>query len=735
MEVPKMPCAASLSFVAAVMLVAWSTQSPLHGQGRAPAVQPSTAARSAPTTPWGDPDLQGIWSNSTITPLERPAAFAGRAFLTEQESAALDRAAAVRGDQRSTNPVADVDGAYNQFWWDRGNTISTRRTSLIVDPEDGRLPPLTEAGRRRAAQVAEAMGRPSHGPEDRNLAERCVTRGAPKLPGGYNNNFHILQTPGYVAILQEMIHEVRIIPLDGRPHLPPTIQQWMGDSRGRWEGDTLVVDTTNYHHLVSFNSFNCCPGAGGNLHIVERYRRVGPDTIDFRFTVNDPTTYSRPFTIELPMQRAEGPVYEYACHEGNDGMAGILSGARALEHPPAAADVPSPRTATGPTVRARSGRVERPGARRPVAPTRPRIAPLPEAQWTDEHRQLVAKYARGGRADNGLQTLLRLPALVDAVMPFTNYLTFDSTISPRHRALLILRTAWLCGSEALWSGHAPRSRDAGLTESEIRRIAQGPDAPGWAPGEATLLRVADQLYRNSAVNDATWTELAGALDLPAVMDAVETVNHFTALAMVYNSLGVQQPDATVRDRWPAEVPYRVSVPEPEPPLAVARITPVPGDGIAVRRTFARHATMSGARATRANFINRVSSLQPRHREMLILRIGWNCRSEYEWAQHVGSVGRAREHGLDPPRIAAGPDAEGWDEFERAILAAVDELYRDATISDPTWNALAARFDPGMMMSAVFAASSYRATSMALNAFGVQLEPGDERFPTLPSNAR
>jgi hypothetical protein len=325
----------SLSALAVVVAAASAAQGPLIGQSGAPATTPaSNAAWHAPKTAWGDPDLEGIWTNATITPLERPAAFAGREFMTEEEAAALDQAAQGRYDRRAGNTVADVDGAYNQFWWDRGNTVATRRTSLIVDPPDGRMPPLTADGQRRAAEVAEAGRRVPRGPEDRNLAERCLTRGAPKLPGGYNNNVHLLQAPGYVAILQEMIHEVRIIPLDGRPHLPPNVQQWMGDSRGHWEGDTLVVDTTNYHDNVAFNSYNCCPGAGRNLHIVERYRRMSADTVDFRFTVNDPTTFTKPFTIELPMTRTNGPLYEYACHEGNDGMAGILSGARALENGP-----------------------------------------------------------------------------------------------------------------------------------------------------------------------------------------------------------------------------------------------------------------------------------------------------------------------------------------------------------------------------------------------------------------
>jgi alkylhydroperoxidase family enzyme len=375
------------------------------------------------------------------------------------------------------------------------------------------------------------------------------------------------------------------------------------------------------------------------------------------------------------------------------------------------------------------GFVEAPGSRQPRAPATPRIAPLPESQWTDVHRQLVAKYAPDGRVTNGLRTLLNLPPLVDAVMPYTLYLAGESSLTPRHRELLILRGAWLGGNQPIWAFHAPRARTAGLTAAEIRRVAEGPDAAGWDPFEANLLRLVDQLFRNSSVTDATWKALSASYDLEHMMDAVETANHFIVLSMVFNSFGVQ-PDAGDKDRLPADVPYRLNVPKREPPLAAARVTPLEGTGIAVGRTFARHAKLNQPRGARANFINRVSKLRPRHREMLILRIGWNCQSEYEWAQHVGSVGRARDHGLDPVRIAEGPSAAGWRPFEQAILRAVDELYRDTMVSDKTWAELSKEYDTELMMSAVFTPSSYRATSMSLNTFGVQLEPGNERFPAV-----
>jgi 4-carboxymuconolactone decarboxylase len=371
-----------------------------------------------------------------------------------------------------------------------------------------------------------------------------------------------------------------------------------------------------------------------------------------------------------------------------------------------------------------------PGERRPTVPTASRIAPLPEAGRSDALRQLTTTLWRDTLPDVGFDTLLQVPALAEAVTPYTVYLSESSTVPARHRELVVLRTTWLCNNAVLWSNHAARARSAGVTPGEMRRIAEGPDAQGWSPFEAALLRTADELYRNSALSGATWAALDAAYDEHQLMDLVETVNHFTMLSMMYNSFGVQQPEPPMSDRLPVDVPYRVVVPAPEPPLAAARVEPLPGDGIAVSRTLARHPKLTEARGRRANFINRLSKLQPRHREMLILRIGWDCRSEYEWAQHVGSVGRARDYGLEPTWIARGPEAPGWDAFERAILRAVDELFRDTVISDRTWAALAERYDTELLMSAVVTASSYRATSMALNAFGVQLEPGNERFPQL-----
>lgn len=289
-----------------------------------------TYASTLPRTPDGHPDLQGIWSNATTTPLERPKKFGDKQTLTDEEAAALEEEVeALNNADRP--PRAGDPGTYNEFWWERGTVIN--RTSLIVDPPDGRLPAWTQPAeaRERARAEARRLRGPADSWEDRNLAERCITRGAPKLPGGYNNNFQILQTPDHVAILQEMIHEVRIIPLDGRPHVSPRVRQWLGDSRGHWEGDTLVVDTTNYNDNIRFNSYYCCRGSGAHQHVVERFTRVDANTVDYRFTVEDLETFTRPFTVAVPMRKIQGPIYEYACHEGNVSMANILSGARAQE--------------------------------------------------------------------------------------------------------------------------------------------------------------------------------------------------------------------------------------------------------------------------------------------------------------------------------------------------------------------------------------------------------------------
>jgi hypothetical protein len=281
-----------------------------------------------PRTAWGEPDLQGKWSYATITPLERPINQTGKDVLSREEKAALDEDARTSADRRDGSPEADLLRAYNAYWYDRGKSIG--RTSLIVDPPDGRLPPLTPEGRKRQAAIEEQeRAHPFDSWEDRPLQERCIIyHGVPPLPSGYNNTYQIFQTPGYVAILDENIHDVRGIPLDGRPHIGQHIRQWNGNSRGHWEDNTLVVETTNYSPQTTFKF----PAAGGTLHAVERFTRVAADQINYRFTINDPATYTRPWTAMLPLTNLPNYViFEYACHEGNYSIRNVLSGARAQE--------------------------------------------------------------------------------------------------------------------------------------------------------------------------------------------------------------------------------------------------------------------------------------------------------------------------------------------------------------------------------------------------------------------
>ena len=300
--------------------------------GLAGAQSDDTAGR----TPWGHPDLQGVWTNTTTTPLQRPARFAGQAVLTASQ---LTELTAQASQSRDRPPPAGSTGAYNSFWLDRG--APSEQTSLIVDPPDGRLPAPTERVRERdAAMTAGRNGAPDSW-EDMNLYDRCITRGLPgaMIPGFYNHNYQILQTPDYIAIVVEMIHDARIIPLNGRSHLPSRIGQWMGDSRAHWEGETLVVETTNFspkadERAMAANVYSL--SAREHLRLVERFRRVSADTIDYRFTFTDPTTYTQSWTASIPMRPLGGPLFEYACHEGNYGLQNILRGARAAERERAA---------------------------------------------------------------------------------------------------------------------------------------------------------------------------------------------------------------------------------------------------------------------------------------------------------------------------------------------------------------------------------------------------------------
>ncbi len=320
------------------------------------ALVPALAAAQSgvPATPWGDPDLQGVWDYRTLTPLERPVELGDKAYLTEEEAAELERATLARNElllnrERQAATAGDqVDrredgtpGFYNNFWLDRGTTaIGTRRTSLIVEPSNGRMPALTAPAARRAgsAEAARVAGvrrgmLPAASYTDLDAGDRCIQHakaGPPLSTGGYNNNVQIFQAPGYIVLLAEQNADSRIIPLDGRPHVASGIRQWMGDSRGRWEGDTLIIETVNFngkHDQIGRPLLS----SGENLRLVERLTRLDAENLMYEYTVDDPTIWTSAWTAQHPMKLNPDPLYEFACHEGNYGLEGIMAGSRAEE--------------------------------------------------------------------------------------------------------------------------------------------------------------------------------------------------------------------------------------------------------------------------------------------------------------------------------------------------------------------------------------------------------------------
>ena len=301
------------------------------------------AAQTGPRTAWGGPDLQGIWDFRTITPLQRPEERGDQAFLTEEEAANLEQEVVARNQELLERPAERTEAAdqvdrradgspgfYNNFWLDVGtSTVGTRRTSLVIDPPNGRLPEMSPEGRERTSARREYLREhPADSWHDRTPFDRCIlgfNAGPPITPAGYNQNLQVFQTPDHVVLVTEMVHTVRVVPLDGRPVLDQDIRQWSGDSRAHWDGDTLVIETRN------FNDERRWRGTTRNMMLVERLTRIDEDTLQYEYTVTDPETWVSPWTASIPMRLAEQPMFEYACHEGNYSMPGILGGHRAEE--------------------------------------------------------------------------------------------------------------------------------------------------------------------------------------------------------------------------------------------------------------------------------------------------------------------------------------------------------------------------------------------------------------------
>jgi hypothetical protein len=326
-------CMRRYILISLVVAVVAMVAGPLSGAGGAGAQTRMAASRRwvTPRTTDGKPDLQGVWSFRSATPLERPAEFAGQEFLSDEDVARVEQRAAERlrveipGDPFFNTPP---------WWLDWGTrVVNTRRSSLIIDPSDGRLPAMTPEGVQREADLKRARVA-VNGPESLTPWDRCITRGLPAvmMPSAYNNNLQILQTPGYIALITEMIHEARIVPLDDRVPLPQTPRTWTGYSRGRWDGDTLVLETSRFSDQADFIAppGDRFLGGGARLRLIERLSRIDARTIDYRLTVEDPTTWVRPWTVAFPLVKTDSRIYEYACHEGNYSMLNILSAARAM---------------------------------------------------------------------------------------------------------------------------------------------------------------------------------------------------------------------------------------------------------------------------------------------------------------------------------------------------------------------------------------------------------------------
>ena len=378
----------------------------------------------------------------------------------------------------------------------------------------------------------------------------------------------------------------------------------------------------------------------------------------------------------------------------------------------------------------------------------PKIVPVPESAWTAEQRELAATFPKGPTG-NAFGTFLISPELVRGIFPFVSYIMADTTLTPRQRELLILRTAWDCSSEYLWANHAPRAAASGISADEIRRIALGPDVPGWDPFEAALLRDADELHRTAFISTQTWNTLVTQFGTEQLMDATFTIAESTQFATIYNSVGVE-PEAGLSARLPTEAPRPAMGPRGHKALTTARITPLEpaelspaarkifdptGSGrpiISLYRTFARHPRLAGPRQLQSGHINGKTTLSLREKDMTIVRISWLNGSDYPWAEHVISLRKEGATDNEIRRLSA-PGSAGWSAKEGALVQAIDEIYAGNRISDETWKALKANYNDNQILDLLVAATGYQMTSMVSNSFGVQLDVGMERMPgsTLP----
>ena len=390
------------------------------------------------------------------------------------------------------------------------------------------------------------------------------------------------------------------------------------------------------------------------------------------------------------------------------------------------------------------------GAGQLVRSPEPRIQPLSEddGAWSDYVNQGIETFGvDASSASNFLKTLAQHPPALYGIGPLAEYIRRDSMVTAVDQTLMGLRAAWLCGSQVLWAELAAEGRTLGLSDSDFRRIAEGPDA-GLGAWDATLVRATDELYRDSFLSDNSWDMLATRYNIQQLIDVIFTGAEYIMLSMMANSFGVQ-PDEGFTDRLPVDVPRTIVLARATPVrLTAARLTPIPrnewddetrqlldpndtqGPTLNLYATLARHPRFYRPRAVQSAYIRTQATLSERVREILILRIGWLCGAEYEWAQHVRAARRIGMTDEEVSRITIGADAPGWDPFEASLIRATDELHRDDMISDSTWNTLAERYSTSELIDVVITVAGYRMVSMALNSIGTQLEPDRDGFPDL-----
>jgi len=486
-------------------------------------------AQPVPRTADGHPSLEGIWDSASLTPLQRPANLGTKEFYTEAEAAAYakQRVDEVNRDRRDGGPEVDVNRSYNELFYDRGTKLArTLRTSMIIDPPDGRIPPMTPAALARAkARDAYFAAHGSDGPEDRPLPDRCLMfsqSGPPMIPGNYNNNYQIVESPDSIAILAEMGNQVRVIPLDGRAPLAPSAQAWMGDSRGHWEGDTLVVETSNFRSNER-SRFGVQYDSGltdENLHITERFTRTSADAITYRATISDPTVYTRPWTMEVIMERAEGPLYEYACHEGNYGLAGVLAGAREQEKKAATKSSPDS------------------GFR----------LPLPKRDELDEQgKKFYDKIATqdgqaviaGLRGPTGIR--LYSPKVGEMQRELNQYLRFEAGFSGSIRELAILVAAREMDAQFEWAAHEPVARKEGLSDAAIDIVKNRKSTAGLADDQAVVIQLGREIFEAKEVSDEMFARAVNTFGKQGLVNLVTLMGQYASTAVLLRTFNMQLP--------------------------------------------------------------------------------------------------------------------------------------------------------------------------------------------------